>query len=97
MKSFNLILTSLNVKVWILDTLVACIKEGKPGYGFPVWNLAMGHVSHSLIQFICYFDYVFDPQWLQARRHFSKITSVDKELFFGGGLFAVKTIFLGPI
>jgi len=36
-------------EVWILDTLVACIKAGKPGYGFPVWNLAMGHVSDLLL------------------------------------------------
>ena len=32
-------------QVWILDRLVACIKAGKPGHGFPVWNLVLGQVN----------------------------------------------------
>ena len=32
-------------KVWILDRLVVCIKAGKPGHGFPVWNLVLGQVN----------------------------------------------------
>lgn len=50
-----LIVLTVNWQVWILESLVACIKVGKPGYGFPVWNLALGHVSHSPIFMTLFF------------------------------------------